>query len=315
MKGKTLLNFDPSYIVSQILANQLLFYTYLSMVYLLATWFLGWEPHCRKAVENSIDSLHPSDLHEQFLNHTTIFDPILQSSLTEHQDSFWENHPTLATNTTLRSKENAGLIDFLWNDHCLHLDNLNGFIYIILYFCVIALMGRAFTRIVKRTRACLDFSATLFLIHGLFTLTYMGSLPRDLIWWTMLTVFITLLTLYSEILCSWSELEPISLTAAYAGTGKGFIEELNEFRFKGIHLNLPWSSKFSFKLIHRPLTDVSSILKNRAPKPFIILVRILAKSFFLFFGILMSPFIETLVKLGYLIPHSAYENLDGTTIV
>jgi Integral membrane protein S linking to the trans Golgi network len=298
MKGKSIIHFNPVHIISQIIANQLIFYICLSVVYFFATLILGWHPQCHSyaellAASKKLQDIHPISLHAQFLNHTEPSD--LSHSMpgfnfTEYHDAFWTSHPFF--NTTLVNSHEFTLKDFLWNHHCMHLDNLNGFAYLLLYLSVILVMAHVFGRIVRRTKSCLDFALTLFLFHALFTSIFMTAFPSDFIWWSMLSVFVTLLTLYAEVLCSRSELEPISLS----NRANNFVQNLKEINFKGAHINLPWSSKFSFKLFQRPKALFQASL-TRMPIFLSVFFKILAISAITIFSVLIEPFIWILVRL------------------
>jgi protein SYS1 len=64
--------------------------------------------------------------------------------------------------------------------------------------------------IVEKSKKCLDFSATLFLLH-LFISTFYGGFPVRLDWWVVHIAATILMILLGEYLCSRRELDDIPL--------------------------------------------------------------------------------------------------------
>jgi len=64
--------------------------------------------------------------------------------------------------------------------------------------------------IVEKSRKCLDFASTLFLIHFLMSCMYDGF-PSSLDWWVIHFLGTIIMTLLGEYLCSRRELEDIPL--------------------------------------------------------------------------------------------------------
>lgn len=66
--------------------------------------------------------------------------------------------------------------------------------------------------IVEKSKKCLDFSVTLFLIH-LFSCYWYDGLPRSLDWWVIHVLGTIVMILLGEYLCSLKELSEIPLLA------------------------------------------------------------------------------------------------------
>jgi len=64
---------------------------------------------------------------------------------------------------------------------------------------------------VKRTKQCLDFTVTCYVIHILLSWMYSGSAPSTLSWWLFTTVGVTVMCVCGEFLCLRSELQDIPL--------------------------------------------------------------------------------------------------------
>ena len=65
--------------------------------------------------------------------------------------------------------------------------------------------------LVQRAKLCLDFSATLYFFHFLFTRWYSGQIPNTFSWWIIFIISIAALAVGGEYLCMQRELEPITL--------------------------------------------------------------------------------------------------------
>jgi hypothetical protein len=64
--------------------------------------------------------------------------------------------------------------------------------------------------IVEKSKKCLDFSATLFLVHLVIT-TFYGGFPHRLDWWIVHIAGTIAMVVFGEYLCSRRELEEIPL--------------------------------------------------------------------------------------------------------
>ena len=64
--------------------------------------------------------------------------------------------------------------------------------------------------IVEKSKKCLDFSVTLFLIH-LFSCYWYDGLPRSLDWWVVHVLGTNVMVLLGEYLCSLKEMRDIPL--------------------------------------------------------------------------------------------------------
>jgi len=68
--------------------------------------------------------------------------------------------------------------------------------------------------IVRRTKQCLDFTATCYLIHFLICLAYNASLPSTVSWWVLNVAAIAIMCVGGEFLCLRTELQDIPLLGA-----------------------------------------------------------------------------------------------------
>ncbi|GER44992.1 protein SYS1 [Striga asiatica] len=64
--------------------------------------------------------------------------------------------------------------------------------------------------IVERAKKCLDFSATLYIIHLLICLAY-GGWPSSITWWVVNITSLVLMALLGEYLCMRRELREIPI--------------------------------------------------------------------------------------------------------
>ncbi|KAK8803247.1 hypothetical protein WA158_000941 [Blastocystis sp. Blastoise] len=65
--------------------------------------------------------------------------------------------------------------------------------------------------IVERTKFCLDFCSTIFIIHLMFTIIIHG-LPLSKLWWMVYVLSFVYFTSLSEKLCNQQEMQEISVT-------------------------------------------------------------------------------------------------------
>ena len=70
--------------------------------------------------------------------------------------------------------------------------------------------------LVERAKKCLDFTATLFLIHAMLCVAYAGW-PRSFEWWAVNLVSLILMAVLAEWLCLRRELREIPLTGMRSG--------------------------------------------------------------------------------------------------
>ncbi|RKP12758.1 integral membrane protein S linking to the trans Golgi network-domain-containing protein, partial [Piptocephalis cylindrospora] len=69
-------------------------------------------------------------------------------------------------------------------------------------------------RIVGRVRLCLDFSATLHLLHLVLSTLHTHHVPSSMFWWVLNIVSCAIMTIAGEWLCMRWDLEPILLGGA-----------------------------------------------------------------------------------------------------
>ncbi|PIN04456.1 Integral membrane protein involved in transport between the late Golgi and endosome [Handroanthus impetiginosus] len=65
--------------------------------------------------------------------------------------------------------------------------------------------------LVERAKKCLDFSATLYIIHLLFCFFY-GGWPSSITWWVVNITGLAVMSLLGEYLCMRHELREIPIT-------------------------------------------------------------------------------------------------------
>ena len=68
--------------------------------------------------------------------------------------------------------------------------------------------------IVQRTKLCLDFTATVHLLHLMCCTWYNGSLPLSATWWAINLVCVTTMCVTGEFLCMRTELSTIPVSMA-----------------------------------------------------------------------------------------------------
>ncbi|XP_078428057.1 structural molecules protein [Wolffia australiana] len=88
---------------------------------------------------------------------------------------------------------------------------LTGWCAIVSFF-LSSLAGAGFLlHLVERAKKCLDFSATLFIIHLIITIIY-GGWPSTVTWWVVNGTCLLLMALLGEWLCIRRELQEIHIT-------------------------------------------------------------------------------------------------------
>lgn len=101
-------------------------------------------------------------------------------------------------------------LDRIFTDQHVHIWNVTGWPDC-LAILVASVVGSVFlTIIVEKSKKCLDFSVTLFLLH-LILCTYYGGFPHRLEWWVVHILGTILMTVTGEYLCSRREMEDIPL--------------------------------------------------------------------------------------------------------
>uniref|UniRef100_A0A1D1YDQ4 Protein SYS1 n=1 Tax=Anthurium amnicola TaxID=1678845 RepID=A0A1D1YDQ4_9ARAE len=82
----------------------------------------------------------------------------------------------------------------------------------IISFLLSALAGAGFLlHLIERAKKCLDFSATLYIIHLFICITY-GGWPSSVTWWIVNGTGLALMALLGEWLCIRWELRDIPIT-------------------------------------------------------------------------------------------------------
>ncbi|KAK4781198.1 hypothetical protein SAY87_017304 [Trapa incisa] len=65
--------------------------------------------------------------------------------------------------------------------------------------------------LIERAKKCLDFSATVYMIHLLFCMLY-GGFPSSITWWVVNGTGLAIMALLGEYLCIRRELREIPIT-------------------------------------------------------------------------------------------------------
>ncbi len=68
--------------------------------------------------------------------------------------------------------------------------------------------------IVRRTKQCLDFTATVHFFHFIICWCVNGYFPNTVSWWLVTTIAIIIMTVLGEFLCMRTELKAIPLSMA-----------------------------------------------------------------------------------------------------
>jgi len=71
--------------------------------------------------------------------------------------------------------------------------------------------------VVKRTKPCLDFAATVHFFHLLACWIYNSHFPTSLSWWLSNVISIIIMTVLGEFLCMRTEMQAIPLGGALRG--------------------------------------------------------------------------------------------------
>lgn len=83
---------------------------------------------------------------------------------------------------------------------------------VIASFLLAALLGAVFILyLIERAKKCLDFSATLYIIHLFICIVY-GGWPSSMTWWLVNGTCLALMALLGEWLCIRRELREIPIT-------------------------------------------------------------------------------------------------------
>ncbi|KAI8618327.1 integral membrane protein S linking to the trans Golgi network-domain-containing protein [Chytriomyces sp. MP71] len=110
-------------------------------------------------------------------------------------------------------------LDHLLNWHDVRLDTVLGWFISFAFLINAVLCSFPLLFIVQRTRQCLDFAATFYFFHLIFTSIYSGSVPTSPIWWLLVGACIGISTAGGEYLCYQKELEPIVVNSSLTVAG------------------------------------------------------------------------------------------------
>ena len=68
--------------------------------------------------------------------------------------------------------------------------------------------------VVKRTKLCLDYTATAHIFHLVMCCFYNSAFPTTLSWWLVNLISVVIMTVLGEFLCLHSEMKAIPLSLA-----------------------------------------------------------------------------------------------------
>jgi hypothetical protein len=76
--------------------------------------------------------------------------------------------------------------------------------------------------LIERAKKCLDFSATVYIVHLFICIIY-GGWPTSLTWWVVNGTGIAVMALLGEYLCIRRELREIPITTTRHRSSKNFL--------------------------------------------------------------------------------------------
>jgi hypothetical protein len=92
-------------------------------------------------------------------------------------------------------------------------NNFQGWMVAIAFFINSLLISVGIRFVVKRAKKCLDFSATVYLIHLLAVALFSNGFPRGVSWWLCFMVNFAITAVFSEWLCLQDEMKEIPLAS------------------------------------------------------------------------------------------------------
>eukprot|EP00210_Caulerpa_lentillifera_P003650 g3484.t1 len=102
-------------------------------------------------------------------------------------------------------------LSYVFDWRKLALKNLAGVITVLAHLLSAALTSIYIVHVVERSKKCLDFSSTVYIIHLLLCSCYSG-LPSNIEWWAVNSFGLGLMALLSEWMCIKKELQEIPLS-------------------------------------------------------------------------------------------------------
>jgi len=89
--------------------------------------------------------------------------------------------------------------------------------FIIVCYLVNCLCGSLYLwHLVQRAKPCLDFSATVYILHLVICWFYNGAFPNTFAWWILNIICIAAMCVCGEFLCMRSEMKAIPLLGTRA---------------------------------------------------------------------------------------------------
>lgn len=102
-------------------------------------------------------------------------------------------------------------LDYIFDWRKLALKNMAGALTALTHLLTAALTSIYIVHIVERSKKCLDFSATVYILHFLFCCVYAG-IPHNVEWWATNSLGLGLMALLSEWMCIRREMQEIPLS-------------------------------------------------------------------------------------------------------
>jgi len=144
----------------------------------------------------------------------TVWDPrLIVSQIVAVVSSFYFTYGFLLLATSFAVGGDLGLRN-VFNYETVNLRDRQGFVDVFCYIINAALGSVILCLIVKRTKLCLDFTATTYAFHLLFCWIYSGTFPSTFTWWIFTLIGITIMCVSGEFLCLKYEMEDIPLLGA-----------------------------------------------------------------------------------------------------
>ena len=100
----------------------------------------------------------------------------------------------------------------LFDVNLLHVATATGRFFIALYLINALFLSFSLMVLVRRSKLCLDFVATCYIFHFIFSWIYSAEFPASASWWTVQVMSAVLATVMSEYLCLRVEMEAIPVS-------------------------------------------------------------------------------------------------------
>jgi len=144
----------------------------------------------------------------------TVWDPsLIISQIIALQSSLYFSFGALLILGSILTGTECTLTN-IFQYRALNFSDRHGVLTIVCYTLTALCGAVALWKIVRRTKQCLDFSVTAYMIHILICWMYNSSLPNTLSWCILTVVAAAIMCVTGEFLCLKTELEDIPLLGA-----------------------------------------------------------------------------------------------------